>query len=160
MKKILVSLFVLAVLFTANQFVSAQETFTHPTANVSVTVPGGWHYEAGSTTIKMFPESKEVAVVFNVIDASGIDAAVEQAVKDINSAFPGATVNGPSQVTVNGMTAFEITGNSTDGRSFSYALLVTPSAKVIEVAFVANTEQVSKYSSELSSIVNSIKPAN
>jgi predicted Zn-dependent protease len=160
MKNILVSLFVFALLFTATQFVSAQETFTHPTAHVSVTVPGGWHYEANGTTMTMYPSSKDLAVVFNVIDASAIDAAVEKAVNDINSSFPGATVNSPSQVMVNGMTASEITGTTTDGRQFSYALLVTPSAKVLEVAFVANSEQVSKYTTELALIVGSIKPAN
>ena len=124
--------------------------FTHPTAHVSVTVPGGWHYETSSTTIKMFPDSREVAIVLNVIDAS-----VEQAVKDINTAFPGATVNGLSQVTVNGMSAFELSGSTTNGKTFSYALLVTPSTKVIEVAFVADTEQAGKYISELASIVGS-----
>ena len=160
MKKTTLMLLALVFALISHNLVNAQESFTHPDAKVTITVPGGWFYETSGHVLTMYPKSKDLGLAFNIMDASGIDAAVQKAVSDINTHFPGATVTGPTPHDVNGMTGFSLSGSATDGTQFGYSLIVTPAGKVMEIGFAAKKDAVDKYLSDITTIVNGIQPAH
>jgi len=160
MKRIILAVFVLSFVFISQNLVFSQESFTHPDAKVTITVPGGWMYEISGSNLTMYPKSKAIALAFNIMDASGIDAAVQKAVSDIKTHFPTAHIGDPTSHDVNGMTGFSLAGDTPEGMAFSYTLFVTPSAKVMEVGFAAQKDAFGKYASDIVTIVNGITPAH
>jgi len=160
MKKLTLSLFFFVLLFVSQNSVFSQESFTHPDAKVTVVVQGGWFYEINGTSLTMYPQSKEMSVGFNIIDAADMESAVQKAKQEIMSNFPNANLTGPTQHDVNGITVFEISGDSPDRMEFSYSLLITPSAKVMEVGYASQKDAVNKFKSDVTTIITGIKPAN
>jgi predicted Zn-dependent protease len=159
MKKLIPVLFVFVLMLVSQNLVFSQESFTHPEAKVTITVPGGWVYEINGNSLTMYPQEKELAIGFNIIDATEMEAAAQKAKNDLKIYFPDAKFDTPTESNINGMNAYTVAGATPGGTNFSYTLLVTPVSKIMEIGYVGSKEAVGKYLSDIALIITGIKPA-
>jgi len=139
----------------------AQETFTHTDAGVEITIPAEWFYEHEEGDFTVYTPGKELAINFAVVQGTEIDQAVDAMAADLQKNFQNVELGEVQTAVANGMDCVEIDGTATlDGESviIYYCLVVTPTAKILEISAVGTPSEFAKYSHEIEQLDNSLKP--
>jgi predicted Zn-dependent protease len=153
------SYFFVIFLFIASS-VFGQETFTHPDAGVSITLPAGWYYEIEGDDMNAYSEDNAVAMSFSVLHASDIDAALEEVDKMIDSLFENISLGEAESFDLNGMNTIFLEGQA-DGLEIAFELIETPISGVsLFLSAWGTADAVEKYSSDIELIFGSISPSS
>jgi hypothetical protein len=138
----------------------SQETFIYNIGQVQVTVPVNWFYvlnENGSMTI--YAPNKELSISFDIMEAKDLDSAYKELSKNSEKSFKDVTLDDPKEKDLNGMQSILITGKANKDKIFiSYALIITPNARILSVGTSANLDSSHKNEKEFSELIQSIRP--
>jgi hypothetical protein len=151
----------LTAMILAGGRMQAQETFTHEQAGVEITIPAGWYYEHQDSDFTIYTPGKELAINLAVMEATGIDQALEQADADLEKNFKQVKLGDARRVDANGMECVEIDGTAMlEGQPVVvyYCLVVTPKGKILEISAVGTDAEFDKYGKEIEQLDNSLKP--
>ena len=160
MKELSFSVIIMLVLFIFQNSLFSQETYTHQEAKITITIPGGWYYEVNGATIKMCPQSNELGIGFNLIEASEMELAGQKVAENIKANYPDATFDNPTEQDINGMKSYTIKARTPDGTIISYTLIITPAIKILEMGYMGHRETIDKYNEDLITIITGINPLN
>ncbi|MBE2280436.1 MAG: hypothetical protein IAE91_08600 [Ignavibacteriaceae bacterium] len=155
-KKLFILSFIFAILAVPN---FAQETFTHPTAAVSITLPAGWMYEADGDNMIAYPEEGGFAITFSVINVDDVDAALEEVDAMLQSQVENLELGEGQAYDVNGMAGIFVEGNA-DGVLLAVGVIDCPvEGACLMVGAWGDPEIIEKYGADILGIFNSISPA-
>lgn len=156
-KKLFILSFLLAVLAVPN---FAQETFTHPVAKVSVTLPAGWMYEADGDNMIAYPEEGGFAIHLTILNADDVDGALGEVDAMLSAEVDNLELGEGEAYDVNGMSGVFVEGNA-DGILLAVGVIDCPVDGIcLMVGAWGEPDSVEKYGSVILEIFNSISPAN
>ncbi|MBI5647097.1 MAG: hypothetical protein HY962_09180 [Ignavibacteriae bacterium] len=159
MKSLFVAIFLLGL---SGLTVHAQETFAHKDAGVEITIPAGWFYESGDEAFTIYTPGKELGISLSVMEAHQIDNAIAEVTADLQKEFTAVNLGEVTQAKSNGMDSWEVAGTATmrDGQPviIYYCMVVTPTAKILEISAVGTSAEFEKYSDEIRQLDESLKP--
>lgn len=158
MSKRLTIIAVFMLLFAATNF--AQETFTHPTAQVSVTLPAGWTYTNDESGIVATPPDAAMAVTFSVVNNDDLYAALEGVDASLAEQFESVQFDEPVTGEVNGLPVIYVLGMA-DGLNAHVAVIDAPAGNTsLVVTYFASQDALDVYGAALQDILSSITAAN
>jgi len=157
MSKRLTIIAVFMLLFTATNF--AQETFTHPTAQVSVTLPAGWTYTNDASGIVATPPDEAMAVTFSVVANDDLYSALEEVNAMLSDKFYSVRFDDPVSGDVNGLPVIYVLGTA-DEFNAHVAVIDAPAGNTsLVVTYFATQEALDAYGAALQDILSSISAA-
>ncbi|MBK7866512.1 MAG: hypothetical protein IPJ75_05710 [Ignavibacteriales bacterium] len=121
LKKFALIAFLFTAFFVNTNF--AQETFTQPDAQVSVTLPAGWEYETTDKTMMASPKEGGFFVYFKVLSVDDLGVALEQADAILAETVTNMKLGEAKADVVNGMNAISVEGTG-DGTLFLLVYLI------------------------------------
>lgn len=152
----------IAVLTTIiiSQSLIAQETFTHPEANVSVTLPAGWLYEIDGPDMIVSTEDETLILTFSIVDSDDIEIALEEIDKMLAETFEEVTINDPEELNFNGLTGIWIDGTA-DELECVFIIIETPAvSNNLLISGWASPDVIESYINDLEMMIASISPAD
>jgi predicted Zn-dependent protease len=159
MKRILVLALVAAFLIPAT---SMAKTYPHAEAKVEVTIPDNWKVEGEDDTLSAVSADETLGLVFTVLAAKDVDAALEGLDKELSSFIKDLTPKKEGQpVTINGMKGMTIDAEGKiEGVAMDVGLMIleAPSGKVILVFGFAAKGTMNKHERAVQGIFQSLKP--
>lgn len=151
--------YIAVILLFITSSVFGQETLTHADAGVSITLPAGWYYETEGDDMTAYSEDGAVAMSFSVLNASDIDAALEEVDKMIASQFENVSLGDAENIDLNGMNTILLEGKA-DGLEIAFEIIDTPISGVsLFLSAWGVPDAVEKYSSDIELIFGSISPS-
>ncbi len=146
------------LLFLASSIYS-QESFTHPEAHITVTLPAGWMYEADETKLTASTEDESLAFTFSVLNSDDMDAALEEIDAMLNADFEEIVLGDAEEMDFNGLYGILIEGTA-DGLECAFAVIDSPVEGLsMLMSGWAAPEVIETYSEDIGLILNSISPA-
>ncbi|MCK6604323.1 MAG: hypothetical protein L6Q59_05445 [Ignavibacteriaceae bacterium] len=138
----------------------AQETFTHPTAKVSVTLPAGWTYEIDGETIVASAPDGGIGISFSVIANDALDAALSGVEASLSEQFSSVNFGEAQTNEVNGLGVRYVEGQA-DGLEAMVAVVDAPAANTsLVISAFADAETLQKYAEDVQMILGSISAAH
>lgn len=154
-----VATFAAATVFGAALFA---ETLSHSTAGVHIWVPDDWSQDGDDNMLIAGDPNEEIIMVFGVLEADAIDAAIEEMDKELSQIVADAEpVGEPEEVKINGMDALVMDGKGTvEGTpvDMGIALIATPNQKILLVFGVVESSAAAKHEATVEKIMTGIKP--
>lgn len=159
MKRSLVMTALAAMLIST---VATAKTYPHEGAKVQVDIPDTWTVEAEDDTLSATSKDETIGLVFTVLAATDVDAAVDALDKELSSFIKNLRQDGkPGEVTINGMKGVSIDGKGeVEGVKMDIGLMIlkAPSGKVIMVLGFAAGGTMDKHERAVQGIFKSLKP--
>ena len=145
----------LAVCFIlSSTTIFAQESFTHPEAYITVTLPAGWMYEADETSLTATTEDETLAFTFSVLNSDDMDAALGAIDDMLNSSFSDITIGEAVEMDFNGLYGIFIDGTA-DGLECAFAVIDSPVEGLsMIISGWAAPEVIEAYSEDIQLIKN------
>ncbi len=154
-----VAAFAAASVFGAALFA---DTLSHSTAGVNIWVPDNWSQEGDDNMLIAGDPNEEIIMVFGILEASEIDAAIEEMDRELSQIVENAEpVGEPEEVKINGMDAIVMDGKgSVEGTpvEMGIALIATPNKKILLVFGVVEATAAEKHEATVEKIMMGIKP--
>ena len=141
---------------------SLAKTHTHAPAKVQVDIPDNWKVEAEDDTLSATSADETLGLVFTILAASDVDAALDALDEELSSFITGLRPTGDAKpATVNGMRGVSVDGKGTiEGVAMDIGLMVlqAPSGKVIVILGFAAEGTMGQHERDVQSIFQSLKP--
>jgi hypothetical protein len=158
MYKSLSILFLFLLLIGTSGF--AQETMTNSEAQVSITLPAGWVYEADGNDLIASPADGGFEIHLTIMNAEDVDAALAGVDDMLQSQVENLELGEGELVDVNGMPGIFVEGTA-DGVLILVGVIDTPVEGVcLMVGAWGDPEVVEQYADIIYEIFSSISPAN
>lgn len=158
MKRKSTVLIIICFLFLASN-IHSQESFTHPEAQITVTLPAGWMYEADETSLTATTEDESLAFTFSVLNSDDMDAALEQIDDMLAAQFDQVSIGEAEEMDFNGLYGIFIDGTA-DGLECAFAVIDSPVEGVsMLMSGWAAPEVIEMYLEDIGLILGSISPA-
>ncbi len=157
MSKKLAAIAFFVAFFAVTSF--AQETFTHPTAKVSVTLPAGWTYQIEEESITASPADGGLGISFSVVANDDLDAALMGVDASFSEQFSSVSFGEAQAGEVNGLGLRYVEGQA-DGLEAMVAVVDAPAANLsLVISAFAQADVLQKYAADVQSILGSIAGA-
>jgi predicted Zn-dependent protease len=154
-----VKLFSVLLLVFLTSSIFSQESFTHPEAYITVTLPAGWMYEADETTLTATTEDESLAFTFSVLETDDMDAALDAIDEMLAADFEEISLGEAEEVDFNGLYGIIIEGTA-DGLECAFAIIDSPVEGIsMLMSGWAAPEVLEAYGEDIGMILNSISPA-
>ncbi len=162
MKRLFLPLFALAFLF-AFAVPAFSGDYNHEEAKLKITIPDTWKVEEEEGLFVASSPDGEAAVVLTMIEAEGVEAGIKAAVEQIETQYKDLKYDDPVETKINGLDVWGFDGSGllkeTNSKcSFSIALIVSPSGKIMFFHCVISENVKDKYDKDVDKIIESIKP--
>ena len=146
------------VLFSIS--ISAQETFVHEDAGVSITLPAGWYYESDENSLIVYSEDETVAMSFSILNSTNLDNSLTEVDDMLKSEYDSIELGEAEEMEVNGLNAIWIDGTA-DELEMAFLIVDSPYEEVILfVSAWGNPESIENHMEEVKMIFNNIAPVN
>ncbi len=163
MKK-LYGIFAVLFLFLSIQAFSKDYKFT--AANLMVTAPANWTVEQEGEVVILTVNSEEIAIVFTIIHADALDKALEAGIEEIQKQYSDLKLDDVKEETLEHVTVVYTDGKAKrddgSGKLFDVELTVAlvpgSNDNFLFIHGVATTEALNKFSKDIGTILNSLKP--
>lgn len=158
------SIFAVLFLFLSIQAFSKDHKFTD--ANLMVSVPANWTLEQSDGLVILSVNNEEIAIVFTILHADALDKALEAGMAEIQKQYSDLKLDDVKEETLEHVTVVytdgkakrdDGTGNMIDVE-LTVALVPGSNDKYLFIHGVATTEALNKFSKDIGTILNSLKP--
>ena len=147
--------FSLVVLFSPpcySQFVQID----YESEGVSMSIPGNW-VTSEHILLLLMPKAEDLTIEVEVLNALDLSEAVELSAIELKSVFPLDTSFVVDDIVINRMPVKKIDKISGEEQLIFY-FFKTPKDKIVKLHCQAPKEKILKYKSDLTKIIQSIKP--
>jgi len=137
--------------------------YPHEKTGVTITIPTSWTVETEGDVLTATTRDEAVGLAFIAIAGRNLEAALEEADKQLNELIDGLEADGEAEeVTLNGMKGIAIEGKGkVDGDEVTVGVLLlqAPRSGMFILAVGAGpTKTLSRYEKDIEAIFGSLKP--
>lgn len=158
MKKIILTILLVLIV---PAFASA-EVMKHAKAGVSIWMPDDWQKMAEDDMLEISSPDEEVFLMIGVLEASELEAALEEAEKEIEKVVTDIKEEGePEEVEINGMPAvLSDAKGKVEGVDIELgaAIIKTPKNKVLLIIGIGTPKGTETHGESIEKIIGSVKP--
>lgn len=152
-------IFSVLVILLFSKMVFGQESFTHPEAYITITLPAGWLYEADETTLKTYTEDESLAFTFSILYSDDMDVALGEIDNMLMTDFEEITLGEAEEMDFNGLYGIFISGTA-DDLECAFAVIDSPVENMsMLMSGWAAPQVLETYWEDIQLILSSISPA-